>query len=58
MSRQRKRECWEVFAVWMTVPQYLDWSSTPITFNRDDHLDHIVSPSVYPLIIDPIIINI
>jgi hypothetical protein len=41
----------------MAVPQYLDWSDTPITFDRDVHPDHVISPGVYPLIIDPIIIN-
>jgi hypothetical protein len=28
-----------------------------ITFDRDDHLDYIPNPGVYPLIIDPIIAN-
>jgi hypothetical protein len=26
---QRKRECREVFAARMAVPQYLNWSNTP-----------------------------
>ena len=56
-ARQRKREHREVFAARMAVPQYLNWSSTPITFNRDDHPDRVVAPVVYPLVIDPIIIN-
>ena len=56
-SRQRKREHREVFAATMAVPQYLSWSSTPITFDCDDHPNPVVSPSVYPLVIDPIIIN-
>ena len=37
--------------------QYLGWSSTPITFDRDDHPDKVVTPGVYPLIVDPIIVN-
>jgi hypothetical protein len=41
----------------MVVLQYLNWSSTLITFDRDDHPDWVVSPSVYPLIVDPIIVN-
>jgi len=41
----------------MAVPQYLSWSSTPITFDRDDHPDKVVAPGVYPLVIDPIIVN-
>jgi hypothetical protein len=43
--RQRKRECRKVFAASMAVPQYLNWSSTPITFNRDDHPDRVVAPA-------------
>jgi len=41
----------------MAVPQYLNWSNTPITFNRDDHPDKVVAPGVYPLVVDPIIVN-
>jgi len=41
----------------MAVPQYLNWSSTPITFNRDDHPDKVIAPGVYPLVVDPIIVN-
>jgi hypothetical protein len=28
-----------------------------ITVDRDDHLDYIPNPGVYPLIVDPIIAN-
>jgi len=56
-TRQHKRKRREVFAARMAVPQYLNWSSTPITFNRDDHLDRVVAPGVYPLVVDPIIVN-
>ena len=56
-ARQRKRERREVFAARMAVPQYLSWSSTPITFDREDHPDKVVSPGVYPLVVDPIIVN-
>ena len=56
-ARQRKREHREVFASRMAVPQYLSWSSTPITFDRDDHPDKVVTHGVYPLIVDPIIVN-
>jgi len=55
--RQHKRECHEVFAARMAVPQYLNWSSTRITFDRDDLPDRVVAPDVYPLVIDPIIVN-
>jgi len=56
-ARQRKRERREVFVARMAVPQYLSWSSTLITFNRDDHPDKVVAPGVYPLVVDPIVIN-
>jgi len=56
-ARQRKRECHEVFAARRAVPQYLSWSSTPITFDREDHPDKVVAPGVYLLVVDPIIIN-
>jgi len=56
-ARQRKRERREVFAARMLVLQYLNWSNTPITFNRDDHPDKVIAPGVYPLIVDPIIVN-
>jgi len=56
-ARQRKRERREVFAARMAVPQYLSWSSTPITFDREDHPNKVVAPSVYPLVVDPIIVN-
>ena len=41
----------------MVVPQYLNWLSTPITFNRDDHHDRVIAAGVYPLVVDPIIVN-
>jgi len=31
--------------------------STPITFDRDDHPNRVVTPGVYPLVVDPIIVN-
>jgi len=56
-SRQHKRERWDVFAARMMVLQYLNWSSTPTTIDRDDHPDRVITPSVYLLVIDPIIVN-
>jgi len=56
-ARQRKREHRDVFVARMAVPQYVNWSSTPITFNCDDDPDKVVAPGVYPLVIDPIIGN-
>ena len=51
-ARQCKREHRDVFAARMAVPQYLNWSSTPITFTHDDHPDRVVAPGVYPLIVN------
>jgi len=56
-ARQRKRERREVFAARMAVPQYLSWSSTHITFDQEEHPDKVVAPGVYPLVVDPIIVN-
>jgi hypothetical protein len=47
----------EVFSVEVATPVYLDWSDHTITFDRDDHLDHIPNPGRYPLVVDPIIGN-
>jgi hypothetical protein len=38
-------------------PLFFDWSKTTITFDRDDHPDYVPNPGVYPLIVDPIIVN-
>jgi hypothetical protein len=56
-SRQRKQERREVFSVEVATPVYLDWSDRAITFDRDDHSDHIPNPGRYPLVVDPIIGN-
>jgi hypothetical protein len=45
-SRQHKRERRGVFAARMEVPQYLNWSSTPITFDHDDHPNKVVALGV------------
>jgi hypothetical protein len=39
------------------MPAFLNWSRPTITFNHDDHLDHVPQPSQYPLVVDPIIGN-
>ena len=54
---QRKRERREVFSIKVATPQYLDWSQEVITFDRDDHPDHVPNPEQYPLVVDPIIGN-
>jgi hypothetical protein len=31
----------EVFSVDVAKPSYLNWSEVPITFDREDHPDHV-----------------
>jgi hypothetical protein len=56
-TRQRKRECQEVFSVQPATPLFLDCSEVAITFDRDDHPDYVPNPGVYQLVVDPIITN-
>jgi hypothetical protein len=41
VNKQRKRERREVYSVHPTVLSYLDWSEETISFDREDHPDHI-----------------
>jgi hypothetical protein len=50
-------ECREVYAAEPAMPAFLDWSRSAITFDHDDHLDHIPQLVRYPLVVDPIIGN-
>jgi ribonuclease HI len=54
-ARHRKQERREVCSVKVAAPVYLDWSDKPITFDQDDHPDHVPSPGKYPLVVDPVI---
>jgi hypothetical protein len=47
----------EVYAAEPAMPTFLDWSRSAITFDRDDHPDHVPQPGQYPLVVDPIISN-
>ena len=38
-----------------TVPSFLSWSESPITFDQRDHPSHVARPGRYPLNIDPIV---
>jgi hypothetical protein len=57
-SRHCKQEHREVCSVKVAAPVYLDWSDKPITFDQDDHPDHVPSPGKYPLVDDPVIGNV
>jgi hypothetical protein len=54
-ARHRKQERREVCSVKVAAPVYLDWSDKPITFDRYDHPDRVLSPGKYPLVVDPVI---
>jgi hypothetical protein len=43
----------EVFNADVVKPSYLKWSEVPITFEREDHPDHVHQPRSYPLVVDP-----
>jgi hypothetical protein len=57
-ARHRKQERREICSVKVVASAYLGWSDKPITFDRDDHPDFVLSPGRYPLVVDPIIGNV
>jgi hypothetical protein len=54
---QRKLEHQEVCATKPATPAFIGWSGSAITFDCDDHPDHIPQPGRYFLVLDPIIGN-
>jgi hypothetical protein len=56
-AKEEKAEMRELNATVPDVPQYLDWSEEPITWDRDDHPDHVPHPGKYALVVDPIVDN-
>jgi hypothetical protein len=40
----------EVFNTDVAKPSYQKWSEVPITFDRENHLDHVPQPGSYPLV--------
>jgi hypothetical protein len=44
----------EVFNVDVEKPSYLKWSEVLITFDREDHPDHVPQPRSYPLVVAPL----
>lgn len=38
-----------------TTPEFLHQSEVPITFDRTDHLDHIMRPRCYPLVLNSMV---
>jgi hypothetical protein len=44
----------EVFNANVAKPSYLKWSEVLITFDRNDHPDHVPQPGSYPLVVAPL----
>jgi hypothetical protein len=44
-----------IFATAQAVPVYLRWSKHPITFNRDDHPDHVIEAGWFPLVVSAVV---
>ncbi|XP_066341996.1 uncharacterized protein [Miscanthus floridulus] len=53
--RREKVICHLIFTAAPTVPVYLKWLERPITFNRDDHPDHVVEAGRFLLVVSAII---
>ena len=45
----------EACAAETSVPSFLSWSDSPITFYQRDHPSHIAQSGCYPFIVDPIV---
>jgi hypothetical protein len=44
----------EVFNADIVKPSYLKWLEVPITFDREEHPDHVPQPGSYPLVVAPL----
>jgi hypothetical protein len=56
--RRREKIIWrEVFNIDVAKPSYLKWSEVPITFDREDHPDHVPKPGSYPLVVAPLFMS-
>jgi hypothetical protein len=56
-SAKKEKAAWrELNATMPAVPQYLNWSEHPITWDRSDHPDHVPqNPGNYALVVNPIV---
>ena len=45
----------EVYMAEPTMPSFLQWSESAITFDRTDHPESVPQPRRYPLLVNPII---
>jgi hypothetical protein len=44
-----------IFATTPVVPVNLRWSERPITFNRDDHPDHVIEAGRFPMVVSAVV---
>jgi hypothetical protein len=44
-----------IFATTPAVPVYLRWSERPITFNRDDHHNHVIEAGRFPRVVSAVV---
>ena len=54
-KRRQKLTCHEVYTTEPTVPIFLRWSESAITFDQTNHLESVPQPRRYPLVVDLII---
>ena len=50
-AKEEKAELRELNATVPDVPQYLNWSEAPITWDREDHPDRVPHPGKYALVV-------
>ena len=53
-SHQKLAHC-EVYTTEPAMPSFLQWSEFAITFDQTDHLESVLEPGRYPLVVDPIV---
>ena len=54
-KRRQKVARREVYTAGPAMPAFLQWSKSAITFDWADHLDAVLHPGRYPLVVDPIV---
>ena len=52
---RQKVTCREVYMTELATPAFLRWSESTITFDQTNHLESILHPGRYPLMVDLII---
>lgn len=57
-SCRQKLTIREVNAIEPTVPQYLQWYESAISFDCSDHPNHIPHPGRFPLVVDQLVCDV